>query len=311
MVIKMKDNKIEILYSNNPKYPEFFNKIKNKPKKLYIQGNIELLNKPCIAIVGSRKFSEYGKKMAKKFTKELVNEGFAIVSGLADGIDTFAHEECIASGGKTIAVIACGFNKICLEKNKELYHKILNSNGCIITEYSPNTLTCSKNFPVRNRLISGLSLGTLVVEANYRSGTSITARFCMEQNRKLFCIPNSLESKNSIGVNKLIKKGAILVTCIDDIIKEVGQVKNKIKIEKKLEDKKIIKEELIKIEKDLSKQEFKIYKLLKNNSLNVDEISNTCKLNISEVNVILSKLEIEDYILKLPNNKYSVRNNEK
>ena len=310
MVIKMKNNKIEILYPNNPKYPKYFNKIKNKAKKLYIQGNIELLNKPCISIVGSRKYSEYGKKMAKKFTKELVNEGFVIVSGLADGIDSFAHEECIASGGKTIAVIACGFNKICLEKNKELYQEILNSNGCIITEYSPETLTSSKNFPVRNRLISGLSLGTLVVEANYRSGTSITARFCMEQNRKLFCIPNSLESKNSIGVNKLIKKGAILVTCIDDIIKEVGQVKNKIKIEKKLGDKKIKKEELIKIEKDLSKQEYKIYKLLKNNSQNVDEISNTSKLRISEVNVILSKLEIEDYILKLPNNKYSVKNNE-
>ena len=306
MILKMKNNKTEIIYSSDKSYPQILNLIKNKPKKLYVQGNIDLLNKSCIAIVGSRKYSEYGKKMTKKFTKELVNEGFVIVSGLAQGIDSFAHEECINSGGKTIAVIACGFNKICIEGNKELYKKILESNGCIITEYSPEMPAYSKNFPIRNRLISGISLGTLVVEANYRSGTSITARFCKEQNRKLFCIPNSLESKNSIGVNNLIKKGANLVTSVNDIIEVIGQVKNKVKIEKiQLEDK---KDDLIKTEKELSKQEFKIYKLLKNNSQNVDEISNTSKLSISEVNVILSKLEIEDYILKLSNNKYVIKN---
>ena len=307
----MKNYKIEVIYLHDLKYPKYFNQIKNKPKKLYVQGNIELLNKSCIAIVGSRKYSEYGKKMVKKFTRELVNEGFVIVSGLAYGIDSFAHEECIDSGGKTIAVIAGGFNSICEENNKELYEKILKSNGCIISEYSPETPINNKNFPARNRLISGLALGTLVVEANYRSGTSITARFCQEQNRKLFCIPNSLESKNSIGVNNLIKKGAFLVTSVNDIIEKIGQVENKVKIEKKkLEDKKRKKEELNKIEKALSKQEFKVYKLLKKNFQNADEISNSSKLSISEVNVILSKLEIENYISKFSNNKYVVKNNE-
>lgn len=301
----MKDYKTELIYSYDEKYPQKLNFIKNKPEKIFAQGNIDLLNKASIAVVGSRNYSEYGKKMVQKFTKELVNNGFAIVSGLADGIDSFAHEECIISGGKTIAVIACGFNK--LEVNKELYKRILKSNGCVITEYSSEVQTISKNFPVRNRLISGLALGTLVVEANYRSGTGITARLCLEQNRKLFCIPNSLESKNSIGVNNLIKKGAHLVTSIDDILKEIGKAENKVELEKnKFIRKKYETEKLIKIEKELSKTEFKIYKILMRKQLDSDELSNILNLNISEVNAILSKLEIEDYIVKLSSNKYKV-----
>ena len=129
--------------------------------------------------------------MAKKFSRELVEAGFAIASGMALGIDRFAHEECINSGGKTIAVIANGFNHIFPEENKDLYEKILESNGCVITEYSADVEARSEFFPIRNRLISGLALGTLVIEASYRSGTGITARYCKEQNRKLFCIPNS------------------------------------------------------------------------------------------------------------------------
>lgn len=301
-------NNIELIYSYDKKYPKQFNLIKNKPQRIYVQGNIELLNKSCIAIVGSRRYSEYGMKIAKKFTRELVNEGFVIVSGLAIGIDSFAHEECINSGGKTIAIIASGFNNIYPEENKSLYKKILEANGCIITEYSPETKIDNKNFPIRNRLISGLCVGTLVIEAGYRSGTGITARLCKEQNRKLFCIPNSLESKNSFGVNNLIKKGAILVTSTEDIVKEVGKLKNKVKIEKtnKIE----LKENISKIENNLTKLELKIYKFLKEKPRSIDEIANVTKLDISKINEIISILEIEDYILKLSNNKYTVKNNE-
>lgn len=181
----------------------------------------------------------------------------------------------------------------------------MRSNGCIITEYSPEIQKNSKNFPIRNRLISGLSVGTLVVEAGYRSGTSITARFCVEQNRKLFCIPNSLESKNSIGVNNLIKKGGVLVTCVDDIIKVIGQAENKVKIKKINHGQKTDE-----MEKELSKLEIKLIDLLKNNPQNIDELSNQINLNIDEINVILSKLEIEDYITKLSNYKYMVNKNE-
>lgn len=294
-----------IILQDDINYPKFLKEIKKPPIKLYVKGNIELLNKPSIAIVGSRNYTEYGKKMAKKFSKDLVNEGFAIVSGLALGIDSFAHEECINSGGKTIAVIACGFNKMFPKENKNLYEKIVQSNGCVISEYSQNIEAQSKYFPTRNRLISGLALGTLIIEANYRSGTSITARYCIEQNRKLFCIPNSIESKNAIGTNNLIKKGANLVTDVKDITKIIGDIQNKVKIKKVK-----LKEDMSEKEKKLSGKELKIYKILKERPRFSDELVNYSKLNISEINEILSILEIEDYIVKISNNKYMVKNNE-
>ena len=138
-----------------------------------------------------------------------------------------------------------------------------------------------------------MTLGTLVIEASYRSGTSITARYCIEQNRKLFCIPNSIGNKNSKGVNNLIKKGGILVTSTEDIIKEIGKIEDKVKMEKKL-----------------SNLELKIYNILLDKPRSVDEISNITKVNVSKINTILSMLEIEDYILKISNNKYVVKNNE-
>lgn len=302
-----KDEKIQEIYTFDKKYPEQLKIIKNYPEKLYVNGNVDILNKSSIAIIGSRRYSEYGMKMAKKFTKELVEAGFAIVSGMACGIDFFAHEECINSGGKTIAVIASGFNKIYPEENKKLYKKILNSNGCIITEYSPDTEVNNKNFPIRNRLISGLAIGTLVIEAGYRSGTNITARFCKEQNRKLFCIPNSLESKNSIGVNNLIKNGANLVTSANDIIKEFENIKNRVKIEKTNYN---FFDEYSKNISQLSKKEFEVYNCINKKSRNADEISDITKLEISKVNEILSILEIEEYIVKVSNNRYMVNNNE-
>lgn len=150
-----------------------------------------------------------------------------------------------------------------------------------------------------------MTLGTLVIEASYRSGTSITARYCIEQNRKLFCIPNSIGNKNSKGVNNLIKKGGILVTSTEDIIKEIGKIEDKVKIEK-IE----FQEKFNKMEKKLSNLELKIYNILLDKPRSVDEISNITKVNVSKINTILSMLEIEDYILKISNNKYVVKNNE-
>lgn len=301
--MKINKNKQEkIIFQDDEQFPKLLKEIKKSPQKLYAKGNSELLNKPSIAIVGSRKYSEYGRKMAEKFSKALTEEGFVIVSGLAIGIDRFAHESCIYSGGKTVAVIASGFKNIYPEENKDLYKKILKSGGCVITEYSPDVEARNEFFPIRNRLISGLTLGTLVIEANYRSGTGITARYCKEQKRKLFCIPNSIEGKNSFGTNNLIKKGANLVTSVEDIINIIGEIKNKVEV-KKVE----LQEVLSKKEKRLSKNEFKVYNFLKEKPRLKDEIVNYTKLNISEINVILSMLEIEDYIENFSNNKYMVK----
>lgn len=292
---------MKIIFDDDKSYPKLLKSIKKAPNKIYAKGNIELLNKPSIAIVGSRNYSEHGKKMAKIFSKGLVNEGFVIVSGMALGIDRFAHEECIYSGGKTIAVLGCGFNNIYPKENEGLYEDILKTGGCVITEYSPDIEAKKEYFPSRNRLISGLALGTLVIEANYRSGTSITARYCREQNRKLFCLPNSIESKNAIGTNNLIKKGANLITSIKDITEIIGEVQNKVEIEKI---------ESRREEKVLSGKELKVYKYLKDNPKSTDEISSATGYAIPEVNVILSFLEIEGYIIKLSVNKYKVKESE-
>ena len=293
----------KIIYENDVKFPHLLKFIKNNPQKLYVTGNIDILNKPAIAIVGSRNYSEYGKRMTKKFTSELVNEGFVIVSGLAVGIDSFAHRECICSGGKTIAVIASGFENIYPEENIDLYKDILKSGGCIISEYSPETEAKKMYFPGRNRLISGLSLGTLVIEANYRSGTSITAKHCLEQKRKLFCIPNKKKKKNATGTNNLIKNGASLVTNIEDIIDEIGQINDRVKVEKSF-----IKKEYK--EQKMSDKELVIYNSLKNGPKYTDEIVDITGFQITDVNIILSILEINNYIVKISSNMYKVRKND-
>ena len=166
-------------------YPKNLKNISNSPDKLYVIGNEKLLNNRSIAIVGSRKCSEYGVKYAKKFAKEISKEGITVVSGLALGIDSVAHEFSKGEEGKTIAVVGCGLNHIYPEENKELFFSILKSDGCIVSEYEPDSEIDMKNFPKRNRIISGISDGVLVVEASYKSGSSITGRLGLQQNKRI------------------------------------------------------------------------------------------------------------------------------
>ena len=170
-------------------YPKRLKETKGAPNILYIKGNIEDINLPCLAVVGSRNCTEYGEKWCKFFVKELVKHGITIVSGMAIGIDSIAHKTALKYGGKTIAVLPCGFDNIFPKENVDLYNKILNNNGTIITEYEPKCKAEYQRFLRRNRIVSGLSMGVLVVEAAYRSGTSATARFAKLQKRDVFCIP--------------------------------------------------------------------------------------------------------------------------
>ena len=174
---------------NNSSYPKELKKISNPPKKLYIEGNIENLYSPCLAVIGSRNCTEYGEKWCKYFVKELVQYGITIVSGMALGIDSIAHKTALKHGGRTIAVLPCGFNNIYPKRNTGLYKNILNNNGTVITEYELNTEAEYNRFLERNRIVSGLSMGILVVEAAYRSGTSVTARLAITQKKDVFCIP--------------------------------------------------------------------------------------------------------------------------
>ena len=217
---------IYIIKIEDEEYPPLLKEIKDPPQKLYVKGNIEVLSKNLIAIVGSRNFSDYGRIQTERFSRNLIKSGIGIVSGMASGIDTFAHSGAIKSGGKTIAVLGSGFNYIYPKQNKELFNLIIQTGGAIVSEYPPNTQMEKKNFPKRNRIISGLCLATLVVEAAYRSGTSITANLAIKQKRKLYCLPNSIGNKNSYGTLNLLKSGAKLVTNAMEIIEDLGDRKS-------------------------------------------------------------------------------------
>ncbi len=221
----MKINKIEI---NSKEYPKSLLNISNPPKILYALGNIELLYKPSIAIVGSRKISDYGIKNCRYFAKGLAIRNIPIVSGMAIGSDSIAHLEAIKLNAPTIAVLGTGFNNIFPKENISLMHSIIEKNGLILTECESDVDFNSKNFPKRNRIISGLALGVLVIEAAYRSGTSITVNFAKKQGKKVFAVPGRLDLKNGIGVNNFIKNGAQMVTCVEDIINYFFEFKSKV-----------------------------------------------------------------------------------
>lgn len=219
----MQKNKIDIININVESYPQQLKKIYDAPISLYIKGNKDILNNKALAIVGCREASEYGKKAAKYFAYNLTQNKFNIVSGLAKGVDSYAHvgSLCVEnkeSCGKTIAVVGNGLDTIYPSENIKLAEKIIESGGAIISEYPLGTKPDKMNFPARNRIISGISSGIIVVEAKEKSGTLITVDFALEQGRDVFVVPGNINSINSVGTNDLIKQGAKLVTTYKDII---------------------------------------------------------------------------------------------
>ena len=205
----------------DPDYPKALLEIADPPPLLYAKGNIALLNKLSIAIVGSRNASVQGEKNAEAFAQGLAVHGLCIVSGLALGIDGAAHRGALKAKGDTIAVVGTGLDMVYPAQHRDLAHQIASS-GLIISEFPLGTLSKPQNFPRRNRLISGLSLGCLVVEANLKSGSQITARLSAEQGREVFAIPGSIHSPLAKGCHQLIKQGAKLVDSLQDIIEELN-----------------------------------------------------------------------------------------
>jgi len=201
-------------------YPRALLEISDPPPYLYAKGNLALLNQPSIAIVGSRNASVQGEKNAEAFAYDLCQHGLCIVSGLALGIDGAAHRGALKANGATIAVVGTGLDIVYPAKHRELAHQIA-EHGLILSEFALGTPSKPQNFPKRNRIISGLSLGCLVVEANIQSGSQITARMAAEQGREIFAIPGSIHSPMSKGCHQLIKQGAKLVDCIQDITEEL------------------------------------------------------------------------------------------
>lgn len=292
-------------------------------------GNVELLQNPSIAIVGSRDASEYGKKFAAQFASSIARSNITIVSGMAVGIDGVAHKNSIDEVGKTIAVMGSGFNNIFPKENECLFKEIIDKGGLVISEYSPNTKPNLKNFPFRNRIIAGLSMAVLVVEAKFRSGSSITARYAFKEQKQVFCLPHSLDDINGVGTNNLLKAGAKLITKPQEIgeflnikIDNVKKVNKKVanlkknvasKVEK-IKDIKDIKnieniESIENIEKiEELEDDYKIiYKALLNGQMNVNALSNKLNLPISTLNGYLTIMEIKGYIVSLPGNEVKIK----
>lgn len=281
--------KIKEINIENKLYPNQLRNIKKPPQKLYLLGDEIILNKDSLSIIGSRCCTEYGAKIARKYAREIAQNGVAIVSGMAKGIDSYAHLGAIEGAGKTIAVLGSGFNHVFPDKN--VFNKILENGGTIITEYDKDVDVFSQGFIERNRIVAGLSIGTFVVEAKQKSGTSITAAFAKSFKRKIFCIPHIIEDKAGLGTNKLLKNGAILVTQPEDILQHFQNIE---KIEKTSKEYEIEVPDEYRI----------IYEQIKKETLNANEISKRVKMSISEVNTILTMLELEGYILSLPGNYF-------
>lgn len=298
-LIKKKDVSIVTYY--DPNYPQILKQNRNAPVVLYVKGRKDRLNQLSIAIVGSRRASIYGLLMAEKFAEGLAGYGITIVSGMARGIDSAAHRGCLRGGGTTIAVLGSGLANIYPPENKNLMQKIIQE-GIVISEFSMETPPLSYNFPRRNRIVSGLSCGVIVVEASQRSGALITSHFALEQGKEVFAVPGNIDHPNTKGVHALIKQGAKLVCCLEDILEEIAP---EIIFRDNQEKNKPESRDILKNEKFTEKEE-EIYRLINKKPIYVDELVNQCHYTLSDLSGTLLKLQLKSCILQLPGN-YFVR----
>lgn len=276
----LRETGVKVLTCKSREYPDMLKQIDNAPNLLYVKGGLGNGDKFTIAIVGPRKPTYYGRGVAEKLSGELASSGFTVVSGMARGIDTVAHSSALKAGGRTIAVLGSGMDVPYPPENMGLMQKISES-GCVITEFPLGTKPLKENFPARNRLISGLSLGVLVVEANRKSGSLITADCALEQNREVFAVPGNINSPNSSGSNDLIKKGAKLVQGIDDIIEELapalkGFVNNRERLNA-----------------DLTGEEKQVCDILTGEAMHIDTISRGLSMPSSKALALLLGLELK------------------
>lgn len=288
---------IKILDITSKNYPYNLINTSSPPLLLYYKGEILPKDEVSISIVGSRKYTEYGKACTKSFAYELASCGITTVSGMAYGIDSFAHSYTIAAKGRTIAVLGSGIDVIYPNENQKLYYEII-ENGAVISEFPLHTQPISKNFPIRNKTVAGLSLGTLVIEANKKSGTMITARLAGEYGRNVYAIPGPIFNESSCGTNLLIKDGAKIVTCGKDILEDIYR-----EISKEIPEPKQIS---LFTTPNLSKNEEIIYNKLSLTPISIEDLTTNINLTVSEINSTLTMLELNGYIKSLPGKQYVI-----
>ncbi|MDO8668913.1 MAG: DNA-processing protein DprA [Candidatus Buchananbacteria bacterium] len=292
MALMAREN-VQAVILTDDNYPSNLKEIFNPPPVLYYRGSIDFLKNTCLAVVGTRKFSSYGQQATAEIVSQLAKSGLTIISGLAFGIDAMAHKACLEAGGKTIAILGSGPDKQCVfpSSNRYIADKIINAGGGLIAEYPIGTYPTKYTFPMRNRIISGLSKAVLIIEAPKSSGSLITARYGLDQNRDIFALPGSIYSANSQGTNNLIKEGAKLITSADDILQELNiqTVFEKLKSQPQIDN----NEEKIVLDL-LSKEPMHIDKIKKMSKLNINVLLST--LTIMEIKSLIKDLGGKNYI---------------
>jgi len=280
-----------VLAIKDKRYPGYLREIFDPPLVLYCAGKAEALSESALAVIGARKPTPYGRAVAERLAQDLSSRDMVIVSGLARGIDSIAHWGAL-KGGKTVAVLGSGLEKIYPRENRNLFERIT-ENGVVLSEYPLDAPPLGYHFPLRNRIISGLSLGVVVIEATRKSGSLITARLALEQNREVMAVPGSITSELSRGTNWLIKSGAKLVEDWKDVIEELPLPLRESILSKEKEERKKTP--------SLNPEERKVYDLLAPDTLtSVDELVELCHLSVSELLCILLSLELKDLIAQRP-----------
>ncbi len=293
-VENLEKHEIRAICIDEDEYPEFLKCIYDAPYLLYAKGNLSNDDK-YIGVVGSRRATSYGLKMAENISYELSKCGLTIVSGMASGIDTAAHNGALRAKGRTIGVMGCGLDMTYPYENRNLMKNIIKE-GAAISEFLPGMPPIPQNFPMRNRIISGMSMGVVIVEANEKSGSLITANFALEQGRDVFAVPGNLISRNSCGTNKLIREGAKIVTTVEDILEEFNfdDAVNKNRNEKyKIS-------ALNNMLKGLDENERKIVDSICEEPIHIDKITEKTGLSMQVVNALLIVMELKGLVRQNP-----------
>ena len=284
-----------VITRDSEAYPEYLREIYDPPAVLYYRGDIEQLKSPSVSVVGARKPTPYGQAVAEKLAADLAGRGLVVVSGLARGIDSIAHWGALQKG-RTTAVVGSGLDTVYPRENRKLFQKIA-EDGVVLTEYPLKSPPLAHHFPLRNRIISGLSLAVVVVEATRKSGTLITARMALEQNREVLAIPGNITSELSQGTNWLIKNGARVVESWEDVVDELPAPWNEELRSPDREERKRLP--------SLSAQENKLYSLLRPDGLkHVDELVAETQLSVSEVLALLLNLELKGLVSQRSGHNY-------
>lgn len=286
---RLKKSGVRLITFWDKEYPAALKQIYDPPTFLFVKGSLQPEDRHAVSIVGSRRPSNYGKRITEKLTAELAAKGLTIVSGLAYGTDTLAHRTSLKSGSRTIAVLGSGVDVIYPQSNVALAREIA-QNGAVISEFAMGAKPDWMNFPRRNRIICGLSLGTVVIEAAQKSGALITAAMALEQNREVFAVPGNIDSPNSLGTNNLIKQGAKVVTCVEDVLEELmPQLQSLFK-----------QNEMTEPRLSLSKAEKALLDLLSHEPLHIDAIAGLAKQSPAQVLSTLLSLELKGVVKQHP-----------